>query len=214
VKNAPIILAGFGASTMRGWRPGLHPFETFRALFERDLAELGIPAVFTDAAQPGNTVLGGQQRFERDVLLQKRDAVMINFGGNDSAPHPEDPSRNRVGLETYREVHELWCRTLEKAGTPFALITCQKFATADEAARNRRLLPYVETIRKLAAERKVPLIDTYARLEQLQSEGLDLAEIYLDGMHFNVRGHRLMADFLLEFEKQTGFFAGVHNHKR
>lgn len=61
--------------------------------------------------------------------------------------------------ETYREVHELWCRTLEKAGTP-------------------RLLPYVETIRSVAAERKVPLIDTCAWLEHLQSEGPDLAEIY------------------------------------
>lgn len=137
---------------MRGWRPGLPNQETFRALFERDLVNLGIPSVITDAAQPGNTALGGQQRSERDVLLLHPDAVLIDFGVNDSSPRGPDSSRNRVGLETYREVHEFWFDALARVGIPFLLMPTQKLATADADARNARLLPYVGILRALAKD--------------------------------------------------------------
>lgn len=205
----PLVIAGFGASTMRGWRPGLPSHETFRALFERDLVNLGIPSVITDAAQPGNTVLGGQQRFERDVLLPHPDAVLIDFGVNDSSPHNSDPGRNRVGLETYREVHEFWFDALARAGIPFLLMTPQKLATADAEARNARLLPYVGILRSLAQERKIPLVDVYAALDQREAETHNLTEYFMDGVHFNAHGSRFVADLLLDFEKQNGFFARI-----
>lgn len=207
--QTPIIISGFGASTMRGWRPGLANHETFRALFERALVEIGISAVITDAAQPGNTVLGGQQRFERDILLEKPDAVMIDFGVNDSSPRSGTPSRNRVGLETYREVHEFWFDALSRAGIPFLLLTPQKLATSDALERNQRLLPYVETLRALSAEHHIPLVDTYAAMEAVEAGGSELADFYSDGMHFNAQGSRFVADLLLTFEKADGFFRKV-----
>jgi|GEM_PF-5397651 lysophospholipase L1-like esterase len=205
----PIVIAGFGASTMRGWRPGLANHETFRALFERDLVNLGIPAVFTDAAQPGNTVLGGQQRFERDVLLPRPDAVVIDFGINDSSLRSPDSHRTRVGLETYREVHEYWLDVLAHTGIPVLILTPQKLSLADAGAHNRRLLSYVEILRTLAKDHKVPLVDVYAALDQREAETGNLTEYFLDGMHLNARGNRFVADLLLDFEKKAGFFAGI-----
>jgi len=209
----PIVVAGFGASTVRGWRPGLGNHETFRALLEKDLAALGLNVVMTDAAQPGNNVLGGLQRFERDVLVPNPDGVLIDFAINDSSPRKADPNKNRVSLSTYKEIHEFFFDSLEQRKIPFFVVTGQKMATPDADERNVRLLPYVETMRSLAIERSIPLVDLYQRLEEAGAAGTDLRELYLDGMHFNARGNRFVADAILEFEKETSFFAGLSRER-
>lgn len=203
----PIVVAGFGASTVRGWRPGLGNHETFRALLEKDLAALGINAVMTDAAQPGNNVLGGLQRFERDVLVPNPHGVFIDFAINDSSPRKTDPNKNRVSLSTFKEVHEFFFDALDQRKIPFFVVTGQKMATPDAKERNARLLPYVETMRSLTLERSILLVDLYQRLEEAEAVGTDLCGLYLDGMHFNARGNRFVADAILEFEQKTAFFA-------
>ena len=212
MKN-PMRIAAFGDSNMRGWRSGLNNHETYRALLEVDLCRRGIPCVLMDASQPGNTVLGGHQRFERDVLAMQPDAVLIGFGTNDAAPSAEREGP-RVSLQTFREVHEYWFNALRKRGIPFLLLSCPPLATSDAKERNPVLCQYASCTRELAAAWNIPLCDLWQALVYREQGGCDLSKLFLDGMHFNSLGARLVADQLLKTEEKSAFFRSALESRR
>ena len=197
---------------MRGWRPGVHNHQTFRCLFERGLCEEGIPTVITDAAQPGNTTLGGMQRFERDILNPRPDAVLISFGLNDASPQA-DGCTPRVSLETYRECYETWFAALKRMGVLVVLMTPYPFAPGQLPIRNEVLGGYMEVIRDLAAKHQVPLADIFGELQGLAAGGRDLSGLYLDHVHLNPEGNRVVADLLLDFERKSGVFRTLSDAK-
>lgn len=210
--KTPIVIAAFGASTTRGWRPGLHNYQTFRLLFERDLCDRDIPAVVMDAAQPGNTSIGGHQRFERDVLTHNPDAVLIDFGINDSALK-SDGTYPRVQVDTFKEIYLYWITILKARNIPIVSITPQPFSKPDDGDKNDRLAKYAAVTKQLGKDHQVPVVDIYADFQQERENGKDIDEYYLDGIHLNVAGNRFVADQLLAFEKQTGFFAKISARK-
>ena len=57
---------------------------------------------------------------------------------------------------------------------------------------------YADCMRGVAQRKKAPLVDVYAAFEAYGAEnGKSVADLLLDGMHPNDRGHRLVADLLI-----------------
>jgi len=203
----PFIIVGYGASTMRGWRPGVEPHETFRAVLEKGLQAQGIPAVVTDAAQPGNTSIDAMTRFERDVLNANPDVVLIDIGIGDSW-RDEGTSEPRVPLIAYRANLRYWIKVLKACDTRIVMMTLQPMVSPHFGEeRNIQIEKYVEVQRELAHCKELPLIDVYEHLSSLARQGVNLNRFYLDGQHFNVEGNRLVGEMLLDLERTTGFFS-------
>jgi lysophospholipase L1-like esterase len=51
----------------------------------------------------------------------------------------------------------------------------------------------------VAREKNVPLVDVYARFQEYgEFTGQSVADLLLDGMHPNARGHQLIAEWIVE----------------
>jgi lysophospholipase L1-like esterase len=74
----------------------------------------------------------------------------------------------------------------------------------DEQGRiNDNLLPYADAMKKVAAEKDVPLVDLNAASEKLYlqigpADVQELANTSDDRTHFNEKGARAMADLVME----------------
>jgi len=204
---SPPVIVGFGASTMRGVRPGVEEHDTFLSLLEHDLNAAGVPARTINAGIPGNTTTDALTRFERDVLKRRPHMVLLNIGINDSWVDA-GKSEPRVPLEVYRHNYCYIVGHLKALGTRVVIMTLQpQLAPAHPSSANVNMKPHVRLQRQIAREEGLPLVDVYARFCELAMEGVDLNTLYTDGQHPNPLGHRVIADLLLELEQEQHFFS-------
>ena len=64
---------------------------------------------------------------------------------------------------------------------------------------NVSLSPYADCVRELAKNRKIPIVDVYvAFLAYGKVKGQSIDNLLIDGVHPNDKGHRLVADLLIE----------------
>ena len=126
----------------------------------------------------GNTTDRGRTRFEHDVLARKPDIVVIQYGLNDQGIRfYTDPATTRalVARENFAENLRAFVRQLRERGITAILMTPNPMVWTPELGRkypegpylaapdggNRRLERYVESIRAVAVEEHVPLVDIY-----------------------------------------------------
>ena len=95
--DGKLVLA-FGDSLYAGY--GLGPDESFPAVLERNLAELGVAAKVVNAGVSGDTTAGGLTRlaFTLDGLERKPDLAIVGLGAND-ALRGLDPAETRRNLD-------------------------------------------------------------------------------------------------------------------
>jgi len=164
----------------------------------------------------GSTTEHGRKRFETDVLAHSPEVVVIQFGINDSFHdnHINPPrDKPRVPLARYVENLSYFIDELSKKKCRVILMTPNSmrwtenlkkvhgkhpYNPDDAGGLNATIKPYVEAVRKLAAEKKVDLIDVYAEYEKHAKAQGSTNDLLPDGMHPNDKGHRLVADKLLE----------------
>ena len=188
---------------------------TYSDLLREEYGGKGVKVI--NAGVGGNTTAHAKARFEKDVLAQDPDLVIVQFGNNDSAvdvwktPPAKEP---RVALEEYeRNLREI-VSTLKKRGSKVILVTplptrwTEKlkqmygkppYDPADPNGFNFLKAKYVKTLKKIGAAEKVPVIDLYSVYHKYDStEGRTMDELFLDGMHPNNKGHRIEADLLVK----------------
>jgi PelA/Pel-15E family pectate lyase len=109
------------------------------------------------------------------VLAEKPNFVLIQFGHNDVAG--KGPERETDPATTYRANLERYVEEVRVAGATPVLVTSivrRNFAQQGKFKPDS-LVPYAEAVRRLAAERKVALIDLYTltreQAERLGPEG-------------------------------------------
>jgi len=211
----PFTIVAFGDSVTRGVRPGVHEYQTFRYLLERRLRKRGRRVRVVNAGVGSSTTREAKQRFERDVLAQQPDLVLIMFGINDAAVDvwKKPPAGNpRVPLAEYTETLRFFIRTLRKQGAQVVLMTPNPlcwtpqlrklygkppYEVSDPDGLNVILIRYVDAIRGLAAAEHVPLVDVFAGFRKFgERPEHSVSELLVDGMHPNPKGHRLIADLL------------------
>jgi len=133
----------------------------------------------------------GAERFERDVLRHRPDAITIDYGLNDRG----------MGLERARAA---WTRMIEAglaSGAKMLLLTPTPDRTqaSDYDGEDKGLLPeHAEQIRTLAAEHGVGLVDSFEECMK-HASAHDLADILAWSNHPNRTGHEIVAREILRW---------------
>jgi lysophospholipase L1-like esterase len=196
--------------------------EVYSDTLSRELRIDGAPVQVINAGIPKNNTADARKRFQTDVLDKNPQAVIIQFGINDSAVDVwENPPKteSRVSLADFSDNLEYFITTARERGIRVILMTPNPlhwtpllvslygkppYVADDPQGLNVTLRPYVARVREIAERQKVELIDVYATLEDGERlHGRPVSEYLSDGIHPNQKGHRLVADLLLGQLKKT-----------
>jgi len=214
----PFTIVTFGDSTTatRG------PLVVYSMILEKELPEAGIPVKVINAGIGGNTTKNAVARFEKDVLQHQPQLVIIQFGINDSAVDVwrKPPATNsRVSQEQYAANLRALIKQLQDKQIAVILMTPNSmcwtanlkqtygkppYDPEDPDGFNLFLKSYAETVRKIAKEEKLPLVDVYTAFENhAKGKKQSTRDLLLDGMHPNTVGQRMVADLLIPQIKQV-----------
>lgn len=217
-KQKPFTIVTFGDSTTatRG------PLVVYSMILEKELPKQGVPVKVINAGIGGNTTANAVARFEKDVLQKKPDLVVIQFGINDSAVDVwRDPpaKKSRVSQEQYEKNLRSLVKQLKAKQIDVILMTPNSlrwiprikklygkppYDPDDPDGFNQYLKAYAETMRQIAKENNLTLIDVYAAFEAYaKQEGQTAHDLLLDGIHPNTQGQQLVAELLIPQIKQV-----------
>lgn len=212
-KPGGIIL--FGDSTTAA-RPGAVK-KVYSVRIEEALQSIGSSLPVYNAGVGGNTTRDALKRVERDVLRHKPRVVVMQFGINDSAvdvwknPPATEP---RIPLAEYIDNLRDLTAALKSTGAKVILMTTNPIRWTSRLRdrygkppydRDREegfdalaLADYNESLRALAKELQVPLVDVRSAYPGFAAaKGTGVEGLLLDGMHPNDLGHELVAELLL-----------------
>ena len=206
----PLTIVAFGSSTTapRG------SVDIYARVLERELPAKGVPVKVVNSGVPGDTTVRARKRFERDVLAHKPDVVVIFLGGNDSAVDVWKGATNpRVPRPLYEKNLTYFIRTLRDRGAQTILMTPNLWRWTPKLKELYGKPPYdvnapygfcvslrghCDSVRKVAKDERVPLVDVFKAFEEYEpTTGKSIDKLFLDGMHPNSQGHRIIADLLI-----------------
>lgn len=139
-------------------------------------------------------------RLEKDVLSTKPAFMTLSCGVNDVLQ-----GTNGVPLDQFQaNITEILDRTLA-AGVQPVIMTATMISEKPEEETNRKLEPYNGFLRAIAKERKLPLADLNAQMQEAVKKAAAAAgprwnrDYYLtcDSIHMGPRGNQMMAEGLL-----------------
>ena len=179
----------------------------YHAVLARELRRINnwLPVSILNAGVAGDSAKCALSRIDRDVIARRPDLCVVNFALNDV----NDP------LEVYRaSLGEVFDR-LAAAGIPVILLTPNMMntyvhpdtipmyrayaAVTADYQNSGRMDAYVDAARALAAERDIPVADTYLRWKSLAAAGEDTTACLANYINHPTRPmHRLFAEALLE----------------
>jgi len=160
-----------------------------------------------------DTASGGQSsksfldngRWQKALAL-KPDWVLIQFGHNDEPG--KGPNRETDPETTYRANMTRYVDEARAAGAKPVLITSMTRRNFRDGHIVSTLTPYVEVVKRLAAEKQVPLVDLHARsIAFLEKMGPEAAAVMDppgvkpgtgDHTHLNERGAEMIAALIVE----------------
>jgi lysophospholipase L1-like esterase len=209
------------------WNPASAPANTVAARAQVRIVLAGDSTVTDDAGwgagfkqrlKPGveliNLAKGGRSSGSfmaegrwKQTLDLKPDYVLIQFGHNDQPGH--GPERETDPKTTYRANMERYVDEAKAAGIkPILVTSLSRRQWGADGKIHSTLTPYADTVRQIAAEKNVPLIDLHAlSIAMYEKMGQKAVEEIsptktggLDGTHLNAKGGdlvgRLVADAL------------------
>jgi acetyl esterase/lipase len=176
---------------------------------------LGFKEFLTDRAECINTAIGGRssKSFVNEghwskALGLKGDYYLIQFGHNDEPGKGSD--RETDPATTYREFMTRYVDEARAIGAKPILVTSLVRRQWDKSSSdkiNSSLVPYVETVKQIAAEKKVPLVDLHASSKTLCEEwGKEKCYTFspvkgtngFDNTHLNATGSIIFARLVVE----------------
>ncbi len=196
--EAEIVM--LGDSITKGVRAGVKPEETFAALTEARLRDLGWKVRVTNVGIGGERTDQALVRLERDVLAKKPRLVTIMYGTNDSyVDAGKDASR--ISLAAYRTNLQQLVERIRGAGAIPLVMTEPRWGSKAKANGvgehpNERLEAFLDACRDVARETKAPLIDHYAHWLAYELRGQDLGDWTTDQCHPNPLGHQQIAELM------------------
>lgn len=150
----------------------------------------------------GDTTGGMLARFYHDVVLNKPDIVLIIGSTNDLAAGAD---LGVVKANIMAMVHQAFYNgiipvvgTLLKADLENIPKHWENFAQYTKM--NFQMFSYREWIYDFSSTFNVRVLDLYHEFES-RIEPSEYKNCYLDGVHFNSKGHQLMSDIFVEYMK-------------
>ena len=205
-KPGGIVL--FGDSTTA---PRANVKKVYADRVDEALQGIGSSLSVHNAGLGGNTTRDALKRFEPSVLRHQPRVIVIQFGINDSAVDvwkKPPATASRVPLKEYLDNLRTMIAAAQKQKAKVILMTPNPLRwtpkliavygkapyhpDAEDGFESATLVPYVEALRALATELKVPLVDVHAAYPKSHADAL-----LLDGMHPNDKGHELVAELLV-----------------
>lgn len=151
-------------------------------------------------------------RFDDAVRNHKPDIVVVQFGWNDSWVDSDSADGlSRIPVSKYADNLTHMVDTLNMDGARVILMTPNRPRSTVEDWRVQRTQRYVDSVRKLAEEKRLSLVDVwneYERFDKAKTQSAD--DLLLDNVHPNDKGHELVASMLaklivrLQAEKAFG----------
>ncbi len=140
-------------------------------------------------------------RLKRDVISKKADFLFLSCGVND-VWH----SRRNMGipLDQYKKNITAIVDNAQKAGIKVCIMTATMIGEDPANDMNKKLVPYNDFLRRLAAEKKCLLADTNAAMQKqlalLKKQYPKVKGFLLtsDGVHMAPAGDMMMAECLLK----------------
>ena len=172
-------VVAFGDSIVEGYQQP----EGWPEMLGRDLAGRYGSVRVLNAGISGNTAGDGLKRLQRDVLVHQPDLVLIAFGLNDM--------KNGIPLSRFEEDLSAIVGQVAASGVQSVLLTTTRLQRGASMLARLNPVPFNESIRTLAEERSIPLIDVNA-----QFKGLNTPEYLMDAAHPNGEGYRALADII------------------
>lgn len=183
--NPRTRIVAFGSSNTERRLAGLHWF---------DWLELGIKHAYgrvhhcINAGLGGDTTRGLLGRFDEDVALYQRHAVLVTIGGNDSGP--------QFGISDgeYRDNLVQICALIRGLG---AEVILQTYYSADiermEPEYGAAFQRYMGLVRKVATSEGTALIDHHRRWERLRKQDPQTyRSLMVDALHVNALGNAVI----------------------
>jgi lysophospholipase L1-like esterase len=141
----------------------------------------------------------------KKVLEAKPDYVLIQFGHNDMPG--KGPERETDPKTTFPENLSRFVDEARAIGAVPILVTSMARRTYDKEKIRGELAPWAEATKKVAAEKKVPLVDLFARsVELLEKMGAKEAAVFdpqtkdgkPDHTHLSPKGAEIMAKVIAD----------------
>lgn len=167
------------------------------------LKEIGIEATVINAGIGGsNTGNQGKHALARIGSIRKHQAdwVVVQFGINDcwiDSGEPDGPSR--IPLEDFRRNLVEIVHTLRHDGSRVIMMTPNQLGSKYDGFRKTRFQKYVQAVREVAHDWRVPLADIWNEYADLPPEKREA--LLLDGMHPGDAGQALVAEQILKILK-------------
>ena len=170
---------------------------------------LGFKQLLTGRAECSNTAAGGRSSRSfiaegkwQAALALKGDYYLIQFGHNDEPG--KGPARETQPETTYREFMARYVDEARAIGAKPVLVTSlvrRQWNASGDGKITSSLEPYVAAVKRLAAEKHVPLLDLHtdskALCEQLGQERCNLLSPLVsnkvDNTHLNAKGSLVFA---------------------
>lgn len=214
---APCKIVAFGNSTTAPRQVDGVPVKVYADHLAADLPLAGIAATVVNKGIVGNTTDDARLRFEQDVLAEKPDLVIMQFGINDAIVHiwktppvlePAVPLERYIGnlTDMVRQLKERNIRVLLMTSNPicwsdwaiakFALpVAGSPYYPDDPFGLNTVQSRYVAAVRDIAIREQVPLVDIYGRfISYANQAGHELLDLIPDGLHPEAAGQRMVAE--------------------
>jgi acyl-CoA thioesterase-1 len=172
-------VVAFGDSIVEGYQQP----EGWPEILGRELTGRYSGVRVLNAGVSGNTAGDGLKRIRKDVLDNDPDLVLIAFGLNDM--------KNGVSVSQFQEDLTAILLELSAIGAQPVLLTTTRLQQGASMLARLNPGPFNDSIRTLAEDRNVPLIDVNDEFK-----GLNTSEYLIDAAHPNKEGYRALADII------------------
>lgn len=198
------VIAIAGDSTVESYKkPDIAGWGQVIGKFFKDDAEI---KNFAKSGRSTKTFIA-EKRWEK-LLESKPKYILLQFGHNDS--HGKGKPESTDAATEYKDFLRKYADEAKAAGAQIIFVSPMHRRTFDKAGKiTMELLPYVNAMKEVAAEKNITFIDIYTTSGEFISSLGDEKSGYLscnakDRTHFSQAGAEKMAELVVEGLKKSG----------
>jgi lysophospholipase L1-like esterase len=189
----PLKITAFGDSLTYGWLVSKGYIDYLIEMINEHYP--GCRVDILNRGVPGDTALDGISRLKRDVLRDRADLVLVQFGLNDAY---SGFSPDEFGYNLERIITEL-----KRSFDPEIVLLTSVYIKLPEY---RLVLQYYDRIERLADKYSLSLVKVHRYWEARVEAGIDFYKLVQgDGVHPTEEGYRLFAESVMEILSMDDF---------
>ena len=150
----------------------------------------------------GDTISGMYFRFDKDVINEKADTLILMGGVNDIFLFKPLENIKRSFIDIVNKSKENNIDIITFTPIPFIKEDFTFFEIGNLEEMASILIEYVNFINSYTKENNIKCIDVYNMFMNEILKEYKYYDLYFDGVHLNIEGHNVFSSFLLERLKE------------